>query len=174
MVDYSNACIYKLVCKDVSITDIYIGSTRNLMDRIRTHKNACINKNIKGYNYKVYKYIRENGGWENWKMVKICDVKPCMDRYDLHKAEGSYQRKLKSTLNEKISGRSKKEWKEDNKDKMKLWNKQYGEKNRDKANLYNKAYREKNKDKMKAYNKAYRAKKKLISSVHLQSSTGSG
>ena len=128
MVDYSNACVYKLICKDVSITDMYIGSTINLMVRIPQHKYCCINKNIKAYNYKVYKCIRENGGWENWEAVKICDVKPCLDKYDLHKVEGEYQRQLKPTLNKEIAGRTYKEWMENNKDKKKLYNKAYRDK----------------------------------------------
>ena len=71
MPDYSKSIIYKLCCKDPSITDIYIGSTTNFIERKCSHKNCCINKNSKKYNMNVYKFIREHGDWDNWDMVQI-------------------------------------------------------------------------------------------------------
>ena len=210
MVDYSNACIYKLVCKDSDVKDIYVGSTVNFKSRCRQHKYTCNTILNKDYNTKVYKYIRENGGWENWKMVKICDVKPCLDNYDKIHAEQKYCDELKPKLNslnpihdvikyKSIKVAYNKEYRLKNLDKIKLWHKQYNkayqEKNKEELKIYRKAYLEKNRDlinkkrREKNRDKAYReknrdrinkqrreryAKKKLISSVHLQSSTGSG
>ena len=71
MPDYSKSIIYKLCCKDPSITDIYIGSTTNFIERKCSHKNCCINKKSKKYNMNVYKFIREHGDWDNWDMVQI-------------------------------------------------------------------------------------------------------
>tara|TARA_R110001592_G_scaffold361064_1_gene670836 strand:- start:560 stop:1084 length:525 start_codon:yes stop_codon:yes gene_type:complete len=135
MTDYSKACVYKLVCKDSDVKDIYIGSTKNFKNRMKGHKCNCNNIKRSGYNFKVYKCIRDNGGWDNWQMIKICDVK-CLDKYDLCKKEGEYIRSLKPTLNQKIAGRSP----EDSSKASRL-------KNKDKI----KAYRLKNKDKKKAY-----------------------
>ena len=42
-------------------------STANLKERIRTHKSSCNNSNSKDYNSYVYKFIRGNGGWNNWR-----------------------------------------------------------------------------------------------------------
>ena len=67
-VDYSNTIIYKICCKDKSITDLYVGHTTNFEARKRIHKNVC--KNLKN-NTKIYKTIRENGGWNNWDMLEI-------------------------------------------------------------------------------------------------------
>ena len=193
MTDYYNACVYKIVCKDENITDTYIGSTKNFKNRMKGHKCNCNNIKRPGYNYKVYKFIRENGGWENWEMKKICDVK-CLDGYDLRKAEGEYILTLKPTLNQKIAGRTRGQYYVDNKDNIIEWNKKYYKDNKnhiqeyckkyrsenkdklkktkaiytlnhkEEKKIYDKKYREKNKDKIKAYLKAYRAKKKATQS----------
>ena len=51
--------------------DFYIGSTINLHRRIISHKTSCNNQNDHKYNLKIYKTIRENGGWDNWQIVEI-------------------------------------------------------------------------------------------------------
>jgi len=55
-----NGRIY--IIKSNNNENIYVGSTTiPLIDRWRTHKN-----DYKKYNNKLYNYIRENGGIENW------------------------------------------------------------------------------------------------------------
>tara|TARA_R110002153_G_scaffold24839_1_gene78924 strand:+ start:359 stop:907 length:549 start_codon:yes stop_codon:yes gene_type:complete len=61
--------VYKL-CSDLC-SDFYIGSTRNMVQRKRTHKGSCNNQNHIGYNTKKSKTIRDNGGFENWRMVPL-------------------------------------------------------------------------------------------------------
>jgi predicted GIY-YIG superfamily endonuclease len=39
--------MYKIVCKDLSITDVYVGSTTNFTNRKRDHKKAAITQTIK-------------------------------------------------------------------------------------------------------------------------------
>jgi len=68
---YKNAQIYKLCCNDLNVTDIYIGSTCNFKNRKASHKSHCNNPNDKEYNYHVYQFIREHGGWLNWSMILI-------------------------------------------------------------------------------------------------------
>jgi predicted GIY-YIG superfamily endonuclease len=63
-VDYSNTVIYKIVCKDESIKDLYVGHTTNFDKRKYQHK-LCCSQNIKNNNInnsKIYKTINENGG----------------------------------------------------------------------------------------------------------------
>ena len=60
---------YKIYCKDVP--DIYIGLTRSFRDKKRDHKIKCNDENHKEYNLKLYKTIRENGGFDNWIMEQI-------------------------------------------------------------------------------------------------------
>jgi hypothetical protein len=67
-IDYSNTVIYKIYCKDTSITDIYVGHTTNFEKRKLSHQNAC---KMLSNDSKIYNAIRSNGGWENWDMVEI-------------------------------------------------------------------------------------------------------
>ena len=63
--------IYKLCCLDLSITDIYIGSTTSKYRRKHAHKSACNNPNDEKHNYYLYRFIRQHGGWDNWDFVEI-------------------------------------------------------------------------------------------------------
>jgi hypothetical protein len=62
--------IYKLCCKNESIPDIYIGSTKNHKQRELQHQSAC---NML-HNRKVYNFINDNGGWDGWDFVVIDTV----------------------------------------------------------------------------------------------------
>jgi hypothetical protein len=76
--NYSKTVIYKLVCNNLEITDIYVGSTTNFKVRKNNHKSDCNNEKQKPYNQKKYITIRENGGWDNWSMIEI-EKFPCND-----------------------------------------------------------------------------------------------
>ena len=69
--------IYKLYCLDDAIKDCYIGSCWDIKKRMRCHKYSCSTINCPKYNYKVYSFIRVNGGWCNWDyeyyMVNVID-----------------------------------------------------------------------------------------------------
>lgn len=106
MPDYNNSIIYKLCCSDVSIDDIYVGSTTNFIRRKHLHKQSCTNEKNINYNIPVYKFIRENGGWENWQMVQICAIQ-CENKRQLETEERKYIENLGATLNIKIPTREK-------------------------------------------------------------------
>lgn len=153
-IDYSKTSIYKICCKDPTITDIYVGHTTNLVKRRNKHKTSCCNENSKSYNTPVYQFIREHGGWENWVLIEI----ECIS---LETSEQAYQKerdwfdKLKPTLNTVkpiISVEEK---------KQKLC--EYYIENKEKYSVYQKQYREQNKEKL--YQKAkeqYEANKDLV------------
>ena len=63
-------CIYKICCDDVP-DYVYVGSTKAFRERKRHHKYSCTNVNGKSYHSKIYTTIRDNGGWDNWRMVII-------------------------------------------------------------------------------------------------------
>ena len=107
-IDYSKACIYKIVCKDPEVRDCYIGSTTNLVQRRKVHKSNCNINSRKQHNYYVYQFIRKNGGWENWELVKIKDY-PCSNKEDLHSEERIYFEELSSKLNKNFPSRSRRE-----------------------------------------------------------------
>jgi len=59
----NNNIIYYTIYK-ISINDNnYIGSTNDFRRRMTEHRKVCNNPNKKGHNCKIYKMIRENGGW---------------------------------------------------------------------------------------------------------------
>jgi len=107
---YEKACIYEIVCKDVNITQRYVGSTTNLIKRRCAHKNTCNNEKCKAYGFYVYQFIRDNGGFENWDVVLIEQVIDCKDNENLHKRERHYIESLKAELNKKIPLRTQKEY----------------------------------------------------------------
>ena len=63
-VDYRQTHFYKIVCKELSIKDCYVGHTTNCKNRKNAHKKASYNPNIKDYNMPLYQFIRTSGGWE--------------------------------------------------------------------------------------------------------------
>ena len=98
MVNYGNSVIYKLCCKDVSIKEIYIGSTTNFSRRKSAHKSYCTNINSVKYNLNVYKFIRANGDWDNWDMIEI-EKYQSTDKKDLERRERYFIETLGSSLN---------------------------------------------------------------------------
>ena len=96
--DYSKIVIYKIESNNLDITDCYIGSTVNFHKRFAQHKNSCKNPNRIAYSYKVYKFIRENGGWDNWSM-KILEFYPCNNKGEAYERECHYIECNNTTLN---------------------------------------------------------------------------
>jgi len=93
--------IYKIYCKDSTITDYYIGSTKNLYNRKRCHK-CRYNKQSK---YKLYNFIRNNGGYNNFDYEILEEI----FIGNLKQYEREYIEKLKPTLNCDVPNRTQKE-----------------------------------------------------------------
>jgi hypothetical protein len=89
---------YKIVCLDNSVELCYVGSTANWKERQRNHKSSCNNENSKKYNTKIYKTIRENGGWINFKMVEI-GKKEQLTKRQAEQIEDVYRDELKADMN---------------------------------------------------------------------------
>ena len=96
MPDYTKTIIYKLINYDYPEL-VYVGSTTNFTKRKQHHKSSCNNEKNLNHNLKVYTNIRENDGWENWNMIKICDY-PCNNRREAEKEEDRYMILMKSNL----------------------------------------------------------------------------
>jgi hypothetical protein len=121
--------IYRLACKDPKITECYIGQTKNFKERLWHHTGDCNNPKSFKYNFKVYKFIRENGGWENWQM-KALEVITCKTEKDARKKELEFCNKYNATLNTHCPMRDRKQWLIDNKDRVKEQRKSYYQKNK--------------------------------------------
>ena len=97
-IDYSNTIFYKIYCKTDDVKDIYVGHTTNFVQRKYMHKAACNRDKCRNHNLKVYQFIREHGGWNNWKM-DIVGFHECNDHYEARKVEQKYFETLHATLN---------------------------------------------------------------------------
>ena len=143
--DYSKTVIYKICCKDINITDIYIGHTTSFIKRKNCHKHNCINPNSNHHNLYVYKFIRDNNGWNNWDMIEI-EKYNCNDRLEALKKERYWIEELKATLNKQIPSRTKQEYNNDNREQINELNKEYYKNNREQINELNKEYYKNNKN----------------------------
>ena len=95
--DYSNTIIYKIEHIDDENV-VYVGHTTNWDKRKCCYKSVCNNYNGNNYNLKLYQMIRENGGWEEFKMIE--DEKyPCKDKKEAEKRECEVMKELKANLN---------------------------------------------------------------------------
>jgi len=154
MPDYNNGLIYKLICNDISITEKYIGSCVDYNKRKDTHKSDCYNVKQKAYNTYKYKFIRENGGLDNWSMILI-KYFPCNSRRELECEERVQMDLLGGELNTNtpfITDEEKKEY-----------HKEYKEKNKEEIKERERLYRENNKEKIKeTKNQHYKLNKEKI------------
>tara|TARA_R110000803_G_scaffold14544_2_gene40383 strand:+ start:1431 stop:2168 length:738 start_codon:yes stop_codon:yes gene_type:complete len=163
MPNYQNGLIYKLVCNDLNINEAYYGSTTNFEQRKKQHKRAYNNINCKCYNHPKYKFIRENGGWDNWKMILIKDF-PCNNKRELERAERYEMEQDGSRLNTILPTRTKEEWCEENKEKIAEYQKIYQENNKEQITKQKEEYYQNNKELIIKQNKEYReVNKELIS-----------
>jgi hypothetical protein len=110
-IDYSKTIMYKIVCNDLSVTNVYVGHTTDFRKRKNAHKRASINENDKSYNLKVYQIIRQNGGWGNWTMIEI-EKYCCNDGNEATARERYWFETLNSNMNNNVPNRSDKEYQE--------------------------------------------------------------
>lgn len=153
-IDYSKTIIYKIYCLDTNITDIYVGHTTNFRRRKYEHKSICNNENDKAYTFYVYQFIRQNGGWDNWRMESI-EERICKDALEAKRIEGEYILKLKSTLNKLIAGRTEAEYYIDNKEIINEQNRQYYNENKEQILEHRKQHYQDNKEQILEYQKQF-------------------
>jgi predicted GIY-YIG superfamily endonuclease len=144
---YDNSVIYMIKSKDKNITDCYIGSTINFKHRKSQHKSNCNNPNSETYNSKIYKFIREHGGFNKWEFEIIVEQK-CKDKKELEKMERKYMEENNSTLNSHIPTRSFKQYCEENREALNQYGKQYYKDNKEEIDKKQKQYCKDHKEKI--------------------------
>jgi len=151
--DYSKTSIYKIVCNDLNIKECYVGHTTDMTKRKWAHKSVCNNEKSKFHNLKIYKIIRENGGWDNWDMLLV-EKFPCEDKYQACKREREVYEELDAKMNTYRPYRTQEDCKKDDKEyyqEHKEDIKQYYQERKEKL----KEKREEHKEDLKQYNKQY-------------------
>ena len=128
--NYQNGKIYKVV--DNSYEMCYIGSTIDtLNNRFTGHKKHYREYlNCKRGHVTVFN-IFDRFGYENCK-IELIELYPCESKMELHAREGSYQKQM-DCVNKFISGRTSKEYHQDNKEIQHHGSKLYYEKSKDKV-----------------------------------------
>lgn len=130
---------------------LYVGSTNNIQRRKREHKKSLNN----GFDRPLYNYLRNNNIKFEQLIFEIIET-DIDNKCDLLLAEGAMIKELLPVCNERIEGRTNKEWRNDNIEKIKENKRQYREKNIEKIKEYKKQYYEQNIEKIKEKSKIYR------------------
>ena len=89
--------IYKITDNN-NPEQFYIGSTKCFSRRKSHHKKNVTNKRGKRYWTKLYVYIRQNGGWDNFNMEAI-QVSDYETKQEALRDEQTFINNLKPTLN---------------------------------------------------------------------------
>ena len=168
LIDYSKTLFYKIVCKDLNITECYVDGTTSFVNRKKCHKHRCNTVDDEHHNFKVYKFIRDNGGWNNWNMIEI-EKFPCLDIEESRGREQYWYKKLNATLNTLSPTKDvenfeayQKQYRKDNKEILAEKTKKYRTDNKQYFVEFDKKYREEHKEELKLKKKQYYEKSKLM------------
>ena len=143
-IDYSKCCIYKIEhIENESL--LYVGFTTNFNQRKHQHNTIYDNSKDNASNRNLYQMMRDNGGWENFKVIEI-EKYPCSDRRGAEKRETEIMKDLKANMNMIVSfvGGGKKER-----------DKNYRDTHKDKIKESDKIYRETHKEEIKQRKKEF-------------------
>jgi hypothetical protein len=153
--DYKNGKIYTI--RSYQTDDIYIGSTtQTLTKRFSIHKSDLKSwKKGKRHYTTSYEIIKYGDAY-----IELLEVCPCSNKMELCRREGELIRSM-DCINKNVAGRTKQEYKKENKEKIKEKNKEYYQENKEKNKEKIKEYYQENKEKIKIQMKEYRAKNKI-------------
>jgi hypothetical protein len=145
---YHNSKIYTIRSYKTDL--YYIGSTtQSLSQRMAGHRGH--KKHTKARDILIF----------DDAYIELLENIKCENKEELTKREGELIREHKNNIvNICINGRTYKEYRNDNKEKMKEYNKKYQLENKDRLNELKKKYRDEHKEHKKEYDKQYQLKKK--------------
>jgi hypothetical protein len=157
MPDYQKGKIYRIISPSKNL--VYYGSTiETLSSRLSKH---------------IYDYKRNNGQKSAFVVLKCEDYKielveeyPCNNRQQLEKKEGEYI-KANECVNICIAGRTKKEWGQDNRERLNEKGRKYKEEHKEELKQKDKIYiKTKGKEKKIISQKNYRETKKQNNAIY--------
>ena len=162
--------IYEITCIDKNIEYSYVGSTQNFRSRKSQHKYSLTTLNNPSFNLNIYKFIRENGGWNNFEMRPLEEFK-CETNIQSKIREQYWIDLKQSKLNSLRAFTTEKEKKEyqlqynkqyniDNSNILKQKAKDYYANNKEHIHDYNIKYRINNRDGLLKYEQRYRSDNK--------------
>jgi len=131
----------------------YVGSTVHFSARLRQHKYDCYNTNSKSnYNYPLYQYIRATGDdWNKFKFkIEFTYYNITKKELEKHEADRILEFGIDNLLNFSVPGRTNKQWRIDNKEKLNEISRKYYQDNKEEQNKKNRKYYLDNEAKIKA------------------------
>jgi hypothetical protein len=162
MDNYSNSVIYNIICINQDIKEKYIGSTIDFDRRCIKHRSDCYNEKMKYYHYDVYKFIRDNGGIDNFE-IKIIQNYSCNNDLELRMEEQRHidlgggidnlLNKYNAYSTKENNRKVKQKWAKEHPDRMRIADNKYWAKNPDKKKAKDKRYYEKHKEQILAKSK---------------------
>ena len=166
-INYQNTHFYKIVCKDINISDCYVGHTTNFKTRRQQHRRTCYNENDKiHYDIYLYQFMRENGGFDNFDMI-LLKTESCENALHARRREREYIEELKATLNKSMPIRTddernvyRRSYYQDNKKVIQQKAKDYRKENAETINEQRKKLREVNRECINQLRREWRDKHK--------------
>ena len=145
-VDYQGGKIYTIRAPETD--KYYIGSTtQTLPKRFHSHKRdyACY-QNGKMNNITSFQILELEGAY-----IELLELYPTNNKAELERREGQLIREHRDNcVNRIVVGRTKKEYREDNKEAIKVREREYREANKETLTVKNREYREANKETINA------------------------
>jgi len=143
--DFQNGKIYKITNNINS--EVYVGSTCDILrKRFNYHKQDRTKKRFA--EIPLYKLMNELG--TDLFRIDLIEDYACNDKQALRQREGYWIRQI-GTLNKVIAGRTMKEYRDENKDKINEAAKEYREKNIEIINEKKKVFRKNHTEEIKEY-----------------------
>jgi Zn ribbon nucleic-acid-binding protein len=169
-IDYSKSCVYRLIYNDITY---YVGSTTNMRQRKSAHKKISLNENRREYNYPLYEFMRNNGGFDNWTMVMIQAYPECQSSDELRMYERYHYDILRPVLNVNRPIVTKEEVLIEAKERSRISrlenpsrSKKWRDNNVEHVKAYRIQYRNDNADKIQEYNDSHRQEKALYGKIY--------
>lgn len=156
MPDYSKGKIYIIRCTDSD--DVYIGSTiQSLSKRMTGHR--------VGYKLRPHKCTSSILIGRGTAYIELVEDFPCENVEQLRKREGEVIRS-RDCVNRCVAGRSKSEYREENRDTILKEKRVYHQANKEKENARSKKNRSANREKINTQKReAYQKKKEVLPPV---------
>ena len=141
---------YKIINVNCDVDLCYVGSSVDMKQRTRRHKSNCNNVNSASYHLKVYKTIREHGGWCEFKIIPLGYAEQ-LTLTEAHVIEEKYRVELCAELNTVRCHVTEEERKKNEVE----WHKVYYENNKEVITEKGKVYQQVNKEAIAQQKKVY-------------------
>jgi hypothetical protein len=153
--DWSKCVIYQITCKDPAVKSSYVGHTIDIYNRTSRHKTNANNAEMVGAKTKLYETIRNNGGWDNWKVMICEDYKECTCKDEARIRERMWTDKLNTDLNMNRAHATKEENKESVKKAIKTYQATDNGKQKTREAIIRYQAKDENKEKLREWSREY-------------------